>query len=236
MKRLLALAILCAFVLSAAAASAADIKASGAWAVEAIWKSNWGFDDNGASKNRDAGTQAFEVSQRARTIFDFVANENLKAVLYTAFGTQEWGNGAFKIGSSDSNGYTNNNYILIKQAYLDFNWPDTDVHVRAGLQAVSLPAAFGGGSYILDEEMTAAVVSGPITDNVSYLVGYGRALDGAAGSTAKQYVDGYVAALPMSFDGFSFQPFGVYAPIGSGVTAAATQSVDGTSRCVAWLP
>ncbi|QJB54952.1 outer membrane homotrimeric porin [Pseudodesulfovibrio sp. zrk46] len=223
MKRMIMLAVLCAFVLSAAAASAADIKASGAWAVEAIWQSNWGFNDNGAT-NAEAKNDNFEVSQRARTIFDFVANENLKAVLYTAYGTQEWGQGALAIGAGDGNSATTGgtrNTIQVKQAYIDFNYPDTDVHVRVGYQGVALPAAIGGGSYILDEEAAAAVVSGPITDNVSYLVGYTRAQE-SANEEHKGYIDAYVAALPMSFDGFTFQPFGMYAPIGSGVKAADT--------------
>lgn len=215
MKRLIILAVLCAFVLSAAVASAADIKASGAWVVEANWNENWGFNKNVAGEAKGAG---FAVSQRATTTFEFIANENLKGVLQTRYGTEQWGQKSFGIGQGD-NGINDNtqNRITVRQAYIDFNWPDTTVHVRAGYQGVSLPAAFGGGSLILDEEIGAAVVSGSFTDNVGYLVGYARAHDEGANTDA--YADAYIAALPMNFEGFSFAPFGMYASIGDAVTA-----------------
>jgi len=212
MKRLILLAVLCAFVLSAAAASAADIKATGSWMVEANWNANWDFKDNGALQSEDPDQGAFAITERANTIFQFIANENLKAVLYTRI-TANWGdsaNNAMGLGQQA-------NAIGVRRAYLDFNYPGTDINVRAGYQAVTLPNAFGGGSLILDEEVGSAVVTAPITDNVSVLVGYARAQDGMASTNA--YVDGYVLALPMNFEGFSFSPFGMFAPIGSNVAA-----------------
>ncbi|MFH1915325.1 MAG: outer membrane homotrimeric porin [Pseudomonadota bacterium] len=226
MKRLIILAVLCAFVLSAAVASAADIKASGAWVVEANWNSNWDFRDKGAAQGADPDQGAFAISQRATTTFQFIANENLKGVLQTRYGTQKWGRKSFTIGAGDSrDNAADDNRITIRQAYIDFNWPDTTVHVRAGYQGVSLPAAFGGGSLILDEEIGAAVVSGSITDNVGYLVGYARAVDGdptEVNTVTNAHIDAYIAAVPMNFEGFSLAPFGMYAPIGQDVTAART--------------
>lgn len=249
MKRLIILAVLCAFVLSAAVASAADIKASGAWVVEANWNDNWGFNDKATRGDTSAAQDpGFAVSQRATTSFEFIANENLKGVLQTRYGTEQWGQKSFAIGQGDSGTNDNTqNRITVRQAYIDFNWPDTTVHVRAGYQGVSLPAAFGGGSLVLDEEIGAAVVSGSMTDNVGYLVGYARASDGGANTNA--YIDAYVAALPMNFEGFSFAPFGMYAPIGDAVTATslidtkmqglaannATNVTDGSFDNAYWL-
>jgi hypothetical protein len=229
MKRLIMLAVLCAFVLSAAAASAADIKASGDWAIEANWNSNWDFkEDTGEAADQGA----FAISQRATTQFDFIANENLKGVLVTRYGTEQWGQKSFAIGAGDSGSNTSSqNRITVRRAYIDFNWPDTTVAVRAGYQGLSLPSAFGGGSMILDEEIGAAVVSGSITDNVGYMVGYARATDG--GDNTNAYIDSYIAALPLSFEGFSLTPFGVYAPIGDNVSAtnapAGLQSLNASS-------
>ncbi|MUM76840.1 outer membrane homotrimeric porin [Pseudodesulfovibrio sp. F-1] len=230
MKRLIILAVLCAFVLSAAVASAADIKASGAWVVEANWNSNWDFKTKSGANSEDREKSAFGVHQRLTNTFQFIANENLKGVLQTRYGTQNWGARSFAVGAGDSRSNSaTSNRITVRQAYIDFNWPDTTVHVRAGYHGVSMPAAFGGGSMILDEEIGAVVVSGAFTDNVGYLVGYARAADGydfngvaapAVNNDTKNYIDAYVAALPLSFEGFSFAPFGVYAPIGKGVTAA----------------
>ncbi|MGL1863937.1 MAG: outer membrane homotrimeric porin [Pseudodesulfovibrio sp.] len=222
MKRLIMLAVLCAFVLGASVASAADIKASGTWAVEALWKSNWDMLDKA---DTDRGTnKSFGIYQRATTTFQFIANENLKGVMQLRYGTQEWGQKSFAVGAGDAATNTaSENRMTVRQAYLDFNWPDTTVNVKAGFMSVGLPAAFGGGSYILDEEIAAALVGGQISDNVSYLVGFARAASGqaaAGAATANINVDAYVAALPMNFEGFTFAPFGAYAPISNGVTAA----------------
>jgi hypothetical protein len=219
MKRLIMLAVLCAFVLGAAAsASAVDMKASGTWIVEAVWASNWDFSDSGTKANSAPDQGAFDVYQRAETTFQFIASENLKGVLVTRYGTQRWGAGGFRIGQGDSTTSANTNQITVRRAFLDFKYPGTDVSVMAGYNAVTLPNAFGGGSMILDEEVAAAVVTAPITDNVKALVGYARAFSG--GATTNEEVDGYVAALPMTFDGFSFAPFGMYAMLGGDVDAA----------------
>lgn len=175
MKRLIMLAVLCAFVLSAAAASAADIKASGAFTVEAVWKSNWDFKDGSTARDRSS---AFDIEQRADVVFEFIANENLKGVLFLRYGTGKWGQGSFALGAGDSGQTVSNtaaagtngvsgSRIAVRRAYIDFNWPDTTINVKAGYQAVTLPNAFGGGSMILDEEVASAVVSGAITDNVA---------------------------------------------------------------------
>ena len=227
MKRLIVLAVLCAFVLSAAAASAADIKATGNWMVEANWNANWDFNHKVDGTNLDNNTEAFLITERADTIFQFIANENLKGVLYTRV-TAVWGDsdaGAMGIGQQA-------NAIGVRRAYLDFNYPGTAINVRAGYQAVTLPNAFGGGSMILDEEVGSAVVTAPITDNVSVLVGYARAEDGRKLQNRGTYVDGYVVALPMSFEGFSLAPFGMYAPIGNNVTAGnlVTAAAAGTAN------
>ena len=224
MKRLIMLAVLCAFVLSAAAASAADIKASGTWAVEAVWSSNWDFLKK-ADTDRGANS-SYQVYQRATTSFEFIANENLKGVLQTRYGTERWGNKSFALGNGDSGSNTGaQNRITVRQAYLDFNWPDTTVNVRAGYQGVSLPAAIGGGSMILDDEIGSAVVTGSITDNISYLVGYARAVSGTAAAnnpTDNAFVDAYIAALPLAFEGFDIKPFFMYAPMSNGLVSGDT--------------
>ena len=60
MKRLIILAALCAFVLGATAANAADIKASGSWVVEAVWADNWNFNDKRSDAAKPAESAAAE--------------------------------------------------------------------------------------------------------------------------------------------------------------------------------
>lgn len=241
MKRLIMLAVLCAFVLSAAAASAADIKASGAFTVEAVWKSNWNFGDKGI---KDNDSSVFDIEQRADVVFEFIANENLKGVLFLRYGTGKWGQGSFALGAGDGGQTTSGtavsgSRIAVRRAYIDFNWPDTTINVKAGYQAVTLPNAFGGGSMILDEEVASAVVSGAITDNVGYLFGFARAATGNDFSTTaatsrdpESNADVWVAALPMNFEGFNIAPFGAFAVLGdqlqAGQTAQGLRSMNAT--------
>lgn len=211
MKRLIMLAVLCAFVLGASIASAADVKISGSQIVDFRWKSNWAFKDEVSGQDQNNET-TYDVKQRTNVVFQFVANENLKAVLYTRT-EGNWGTdgGAFEVGATSS-------AIGVRRAYLDFNWPDTSINVKAGYLGLSLPYAIGGGSLIHDEETAALVVSGAFTDNVGYLLGYGRLFEN--GTSGESQVDAYIAALPVNFEGVSFTPFGMIANIGPDATIA----------------
>lgn len=224
MKRLIMLAVLCAFVLGAASAQAADFKAGGAIITEAVWADNWNFSDGNTD---DLDRSGMYVKQRGQMNLSFVANENLKGVMQLRY-TGTWGKSGMLVGSGDANTDANRNDLAVRQVYMDFNWPDTAVNVKAGFQSVSLPNAIGGGSYILDEEVASALVSGPITDNVSYLLGYARVSDDYDDTNDRdsdKVLDAYVAALPLNFEGLSFAPFFMYMPISGKYTAANVQGL-----------
>jgi hypothetical protein len=227
MKKLYAIALLGLMVLGlAATASAADIKASGKWQIEATMQ-NADFQDKGATSE----DKQFNIEQRVRTAFQFIANENLKGVLDLQIGSANWGNGAFGIGagrsaatsaSSNANNAGSGN-IMLRRGYVDFKWPNTKVNFLVGFQTVSLPAAFGGGSAILDDQVAAAIVSAPITDNISILAGYARPYDtnGSVSTDAGALTGGgtsadmVFAAVPLDFKGLNITPFAAYASIGS---------------------
>jgi len=205
MKRLVLLAVLAAFVFgTAATASAADIKATGAYVFEFVWKDQSFQDSSNDSK--------FDVYQRLRTKFEFVANENLKGVLYTEAGTSTW-------GEDPKNGSDITNWTL-KAGYIDFNWPGTQQNIKVGHFGVALPAAVGG-SIIQDDETPAVMLSGPITDNVSYMAGWIRS-DKA--ETDEDTMDLWVGALPVTFDGVSLTPFVAVAGLGDNYTAGDASS------------
>jgi len=225
MKRLIMLAVLCAFVLSAAAASAADLKMSGDFITDAQWQSNWNFKDNGAKDNDD---RVFDIKQRINLVFDFVANENLKAVIYLRSNTN-WGKGDTAVGAESAT-------MNLRRGYLDFTYPETSVRTKLGYMGLSLPAAVGGGSFILDEEVSAMTISGDITDNVGFMAGFIRPY--ANDDESEDFMDAYAVALPMTFDGFSLTPFGVYGSIGdntsgadlAGTNAAGLASMNATTN------
>ena len=213
MKRLVLLAVLAAFVFgTAATASAADIKATGAYVFEFVWKDQSFQDSSNDSK--------FDVYQRLRTKFEFVANENLKGVLYTEAGTSTW-------GQDPKNGSDITNWTL-KAGYIDFNWPGTQQNIKVGHFGVALPAAVGG-SIIQDDEAPAVMLSGPITDNVSYLASWVRS-DKAGVERNESSMDLWIGALPVTFDGVSVTPFFAIGGIGDNYTTGDAGSALGGLR------
>ena len=252
MKKIYAIALLGLMVLGVAAtASAAEIKATGKWQIDATMQ-NADFLKKGAPSSED---KQFNIEQRVRTAFEFIANENLKGVLDIQIGTANWGTGAMGLGAgrsvvttapaagADSAGHGN---IMLRKGYVDFKWPGTKVNFLVGYQTVSLPAAFGGGSAILDDQVAAAVMVAPLTDNIKLLAGYARPYDsnpsqtttGAGLSGSGTSADMVFAALPMDFTGFNITPFGAFANIGEnvaggvGATTAAATSFTGVNSTV----
>jgi len=214
MKRLAILAILAAFILgTVATASAVDIKAKGSWRVHANWIDNKNFQD-GDDPNTTAGDgnseDDFAVYQRARVWFDFVASENVKAVLGLEIGDSRWGQSDTGAGLG-----ADKTVIEVKQAYLDFNVPNSEVNVKAGVQWVELPSNLG--SSIIGGDMAALVVSTPFNDMISLTAGYARPVDLNAedsGENANDEVDVIFLALPINADGIALTPFYATAFVG----------------------
>jgi len=218
MKKMSVFAILALLVLSiAGVAQAADIKASGVYQIDSSWNNDLDF----ATQTANSATKNFHIEQRMRTAFQFIANENLKGVLETQIGTNNWGQGQYSIGAGRTPNTTamggnsaGNGNIMLRKGYIDFKWPGTKVNFITGFQTVKLPSAFGGGSAILDDQVAAAVVSSPITDNVKVLGGYVRAADsngfGSTSAANPSFADVVFAALPIDFTGYNITPFGAF--------------------------
>jgi len=213
MKRFALVALLAAMLFGlASSASATELKVKGNLDVYGLWSANLrDFDsDNGDADN-------YFTTQRMRTYFEFLASENLKAVLGLEMNA-DWGQGGG--GDWGTDGTTD---IAVKHAYLDFMFPDTKVNVKAGLQTIKLPGAFGNP--VFDDDAAALVVSSPITDMFGITVGYTRGADNSdnydyeAGKEYKDADDMDMAflALPVKIDGFAVTPYFAYAWIGENV-------------------
>ena len=245
MKKLGVLGLVAFLLIATASVSfGLEVKARGYWWIEAQLKQGWDFLGKGAATAED---KTFNLEQKMRTQFHFIASENLRAVLDTQIGSANWGNGLFGVGagrsavtsvSSNANNAGSGN-IMLRQGYIEYRWPSTVTNIKLGFQTLTLPAAFGGGSAIFDDQVAAAVVSAPITDNVSILAGYARPYDSnsAYGTTAGTLsgsgtsADVVFAAVPVSFKGYNITPFAAYANVGStsvnGNGAAATAGFAG---------
>ncbi|HDQ39590.1 MAG TPA: hypothetical protein ENN39_00970 [Desulfonatronum sp.] len=212
MKRFAVLALLAAFILgSVGIAQAVEIKAKGVWRVHANYIKNRDF-------NGDTKEDNFFAMQRARTIFEFIASENLKAVLQFEIGNTRWGGpGGGALNTDGTN-------VKTKHAYLQFKLPNTEVDIKAGLQGVALPSTMG--SHILSADVAAFVASIPFNDMLGLTLGWARPYDletvNPDDPTEKwdDEVDVFMAILPVSLDGVSLKPFVAYSRWGKDFTGS----------------
>lgn len=207
MKRFALVALLAAMLFGvASSASATELKVKGNIDVYGMWSANLqDFDSDKADGDN------YMTTQRMRTYFSYVANENLKAVLGLEM-DNIWGDGPASDWGTDGKGN-----IEVKHAYLDFNFPDTAINVKAGLQYVALPSVFGNP--VFDDDAAALVVSAPINDMFGLTAGYTRGYDGSTNVSGTEGIDNddkdmaFIAA-PITLDGFSIAPYFGYAWVG----------------------
>jgi len=214
MKRFALVALLAAMLFGvASSASATELKVRGNLDVYGMWSANLVDHDSDVADGDN-----YMTTQRMRTYFDYVANENLKAVLGLEI-DNIWGQGTAADWGTD--GKSN---IEVKHAYLNFTLPDTTVNVQAGLQYIALPSVFGNP--VFDDDAAAITVGAQINDMFGLTVGYTRGADGSTNVSNSLLVDGenqddmdmaFIAA-PITLDGFSIAPYFGYAWIGENVT------------------
>lgn len=200
MKRFSVLALMAAFILGTAGmAQAVELQVKGSWRVQMNYIDNADF--NSATEE-----DTFSAQQRLRTIFEFVANENLKGVLNVEIGDIRWGadpgtgpGAGGDIGADGVNWET-------KHAFINFKVPNTEVDVKAGIQPVALPSTLG--SHILSADVGGLVASVPFNDMVSLTLGWARAEDeNDAGVDRNDELDVFLGVLPLKLEGVRLQPF-----------------------------
>ncbi len=212
MKRILTLMLAAAMTLGATSgAQAIDFKASGEWLM--------GFAAGDASLvQKDGGkhtdtNDVFGAGQRVRLQLDAVASEALSGTVFFEIGDQLWGN-----GESGAAMGADGQVVKVKNAYLDWVVPNTDLQIRMGLQAVAMPDA-AGGSAVMDGDVAGIVASYKFNDNVSLTATWMRPFNDnyAADDTDPQRrvnfldnIDLFALSLPLSFDGVEVTPWAMY--------------------------
>jgi opacity protein-like surface antigen len=226
MKKFLVLALLAAFVLSAAVASAATtLKTSGQMDFAYGWTDNTNFFSTDNDKQNEDDLMAM---QRFRSWFDWSASESLRGVFGIEFGTAIWGlTGAGYGSGTDLDG--DERAIEVKHAYMDFTVPNTGVMVRMGLQPIALPSNFG--SPIFDYDVPGILAQYKFNDMFSAAFAWMRLANQNAGTAnaisnikgaKNDEVDAFALMLPIKGNGFEFTPWGAYAIHGANATAAGT--------------
>lgn len=202
----------------ATGASATELKVRGNLDMYGMWSANL-IDHNSDVPDGDN----YFTTQRMRTYFDYVANENLKAVLGLEI-DNVWGDNTDNIGGDWGTDGKGN--IEVKHAYLNFTLPDTTVNVQAGLQYVALPSVFGHP--VFDDDAAAITVSAQINDMFGLAVGYTRGADGDYNTEGtpdvgdKDDVDMAFIAAPVALDGLTIAPYFAYAWAGADAGLEAT--------------
>ena len=229
MKKLMTLALAAGMLLGAATgAGAIDFKAKGQWlmgfsagdgSLVSHTKANKAGNHNKAADTDDI----FGASQRVRLQLDAVASEALSGTVFFEIGDTNWG--------KNSNGGAlgaDQKIVELKNAYIDWMVPNTDLKFRMGIQGIQLPNV-AGGSAILDDDVAAITASYQFNENVALTAMWARPYndnyDARADRTNYQdNMDLFALMVPLTFDGVKVTPWAMY-----GMAGANTNFLTSTS-------
>lgn len=201
-------------------AKAIDFKAQGEWLV------GFGAGDaslidrvrDGNGKHKTNANDKFAAAQRIRLQLDAVASEALSGTVFFEIGDQSWGK-AEDGGALGADGTV----VKVKNAYIDWLAPRTDLRFRMGLQAVALPN-MAGGSAVMDGDVAAVAASYKFTDNAALTALWMRPVNDNYsgwndGSNTRELsyldnIDLFALSLPLTFDGFEITPWAMYGMMG----------------------
>ncbi len=218
--------LISAFLLLAGAHEtlAVDYKISGQWIM------SFGYGQNGTFEGKykgheqpgwSTGQDNFEATQRVRLKLEAVASENLSGEVHFEMLETTWGQSA----TGGALGADSSNIVALKSASIDWLIPDTTLKTRMGLQNITTPAMASGNS-VLSDDVAAVVVNGQITDQIGITAFWARPYNdnyqgyqsGDSGPVKGQgymdNIDAFGLLVPITLDGFSFTPWGMYAAIG----------------------
>ncbi|WP_300809205.1 outer membrane homotrimeric porin [uncultured Desulfovibrio sp.] len=212
MKRILTLMLAAAMTLGATSgAQAIDFKASGEWLM-GLAAGDASLVQKDGGKRTDTN-DVFGAGQRVRLQLDAVASEALSGTVFFEIGDQLWGN-----GESGAAMGADGQVVKVKNAYLDWVVPNTDLQIRMGIQAIAMPDA-AGGSAVMDGDVAGIVASYKFNDNVALTATWMRPFNdnyAADENDPKRRVnfldniDLFALSLPLSFDGVEVTPWVMY--------------------------
>ena len=219
---------LCTLILAAglvlgniAGAAAVDFKVKGEWDFYFNIGETTMYKKPYDTRKLETSFDAFEPNSRVRLQIEAAASEHLSGTLQFEMGNYKWGTaGGGAMGERSAS-------VKVKRAYMDWLVPNTALHFRMGLQDIVLPEA-AGGSAVLDEDVMAVAASFKINDHVgitalwmrpyndNYQAGDDRLGVWRGGSPSNAYdnVDLGMLAIPLTFDGLSITPWGMFGQMG----------------------
>ena len=238
MKKIATLLLAAGLVFGAATgASAIDFKAKGQWIMSFDYGQNGNFAGKvnghktpGWNKDQDD----FEARQRVRLQLDAVASESLSGTVYFEIGDTFWGQ-----NSSGGALGADQKIVELKQAYIDWMVPETDLKVRMGIQNITTPA-YASGNSVLNDDVAGIVASYQINEMAGVTAFWARpyndnftGFNDAKGHSnwRANYMDNMDAVgllVPLTFDGVKVTPWGMYAGIGPNTFRKSVKNDNGT--------
>lgn len=221
MKRIFSLLAAAGIMLgTVTGASAVDFKVSGQF--------EFGFEYARNMYNVDWAKQGssedgFSALQRLTVQFEAIANENLRGVYVARVGNVMWGYQGDGLGDGSGGGIgTQGVNVATRQAYLDWK-PTANSSVQMGLQEIALPGAVSG-SPVMDTRVAGITASYAFNKNVAASVFWYRPSNGGDGPGSPRFSkwDMFGLVLPLTFDGVSVTPWGVYSQMGRNATETDT--------------
>ena len=227
MKKLMTLALAAGMLLGAATgASAIDFKAKGQWlmgfaagdgALVSHKKADKASNHNKATNTDDT----FSAMQRLRLQLDAVASESLSGTVYFEIGDTTWGQNV----SGGALG-ADQKIVELKNAYIDWMVPNTDLKFRMGIQNIAMPNV-AGGSAVLDDDVAGIVANYQFNENVGLTAVWARPFNDNWNSASERWdattddanyhdnVDMFALMVPLTFDGVKVTPWAMYGMIGA---------------------
>ena len=229
---------------SLATAAAVDVKVSGQWWFHYGYYSNALLVDKADSGKHADRTRA---RQRVRTQIQFIADENLSALLNLE-SNMHWGDTSKNTGVNQTNGAldSDQNTFFIKRAHLDWTLPGTQIKTRMGMQGITMPYVTFGNP-VMNADVAGISVSSQFTPEIGMTVFWARPYDGSyatdqtKGKNQMDDMDMFGIMLPIKTDVVRFTPWALFAIIGndsafygSSTAGSWSYNADGTPK--EWTP
>ena len=225
MKKIATLLLAAGLVFGAATgASAIDFKAKGQWIMSFDYGQNGaftggagttGFDGTRRTQNYNSEDQ-FEAKQRVRLQLDAVASEALSGTVFFEMGDSTWG----RAGTSGAALGADGTIVEVKNAYIDWIVPQTDLKVRMGIQGLALPSFTTKSSAILEDDVAAVTASYQFNETAGVTALWARPYNDnytSSNNVRNNYMDNvdlFAVLVPLTFDGVKVTPWAMYGAMG----------------------
>ncbi|MDD6181139.1 MAG: outer membrane homotrimeric porin, partial [Desulfovibrionaceae bacterium] len=156
-----------------------------------------------------------------------VASEALSGTVYFEMGNQTWGN-AKSGGALGADGKV----VEVKQAYIDWIVPNTDLKLRMGIQGITLPGFLG--PQVMDADVAGVTASYQFNENVAATLLWARPYNDNYDANEKanqtgNYLDNldlFALIVPLTFDGVKVTPWAAYGVLGKNTLPHANKAME----------